>query len=75
MNEDEDRQKRLRQGAVFVTIPFVLAIPPILGWFIGDWLDKYWGTAPYLMIVFILLGFSAGIREFIRILKRFGDGY
>lgn len=73
--EDDDQKKRLRQAAVFVTIPFVLAIPPIIGWFIGEWLDKLWGTAPYLMIFFILLGFAAGIREFLRILKRFGDGY
>ncbi len=74
MQEDDDRN-RLRQAGVYVTIPFVLAIPPIIGWFIGDWLDKLWGTAPYLMFLFLVLGFAAGIREFIRILKRFGDGY
>jgi ATP synthase protein I len=74
MEEDDDR-KRLRQAAVFVTIPFVLAIPPVIGWFIGEWLDKKWGTGPILVVIFILLGFAAGIREFLRILKRFGDGY
>lgn len=72
---DDDKQKRLRQIGAFVTIPFVLAIPPIIGWFIGDWLDKKWETTPYFMFFFLLLGFAAGIREFIRILKRFGDGY
>jgi ATP synthase protein I len=73
--EDDDNQKRIRQVGAFVTIPFVLAIPPIIGWFIGDWIDKKWGTGPYLMLLFLGLGFAAGIKEFIRILKRFGDGY
>ena len=74
MQEDDDRN-RLRQAGVYVTIPFVLAIPPIIGWFIGDWLDKKLDTTPYLMFFFLILGFAAGIREFIRIIKRFGDGY
>lgn len=73
--EEDNNRKKLRQIGAFVTIPFVLAIPPVIGWFIGDWLDKKWDTSPYLMIIFLLLGFTAGIREFIRILNRFGDGY
>jgi ATP synthase protein I len=74
MQEDDD-QKRLRQVAAFITVTFVLAIPPVIGWFIGDWLDERWGTSPFLVILFICLGFAAGIKEFLRILKRFGDGY
>jgi len=58
---------------VYVTIPFVLGVPPVLGWFIGNWLDHHLGTSPYLMFIFILLGIVAGLREFLRIIKRFGN--
>lgn len=64
----------MKQLGVYITIPFVLALPPIFGWFIGSWLDKKLDTDPYLMYLFILLGFVAGFREFYRILTRFGDG-
>jgi ATP synthase protein I len=58
---------------VFVTIPFVLAVPPVLGWLIGNWLDEKLNTKPFLMYILIVLGFCAGFREMFRILKRFGN--
>lgn len=63
----------LQQIGIFVTIPFVLSVPPIVGWFIGKWLDKKLDTAPYLMYVFIILGFLAGALECYRIIKEFGS--
>lgn len=74
MNDEEEQQKWIRQVGVFVTVPFVLSVPPILGWLFGKWLDDYFGTTPYLMYFLIILGFVAGFREFYRIIKRFGDG-
>ncbi len=72
--QDEESRKNLQRVAVFMTIPFVLAIPPILGWLLGGWFDKLCGTTPYLMYLFLIIGFLAGIREFIRIIRRYGDG-
>ena len=72
-SEDED-QKNVRQIGIFVTIPFVLAVPPIIGWFIGSWLDGFFGTEPYLMYILLVLGFIAGFREMFRIVRRYGDG-
>lgn len=65
-------EKDLKVIGVLITIPFVLAVPPIIGWWLGDMLDKKLDTAPYLMYLLILLGIVAAIREFIRILKRYG---
>lgn len=73
MSENE-KQKSIRQIGAFVTIPFVLAVPPVFGWFIGSWLDDKLGTNNIFMFVFIALGFIAGFRELYRIIKRFGDG-
>lgn len=63
----------MKQIGVFMTIPFVLAIPPMLGWWIGQWLDEKFNIAPYMMYIFIVLGFIAGFREVYRIIKRFGN--
>lgn len=74
MSEEEDNRKRMRVMGIYVTLPFVLAVPPIVGWLIGTWLDKWLKTNPYLMYLFIILGFVAGIREFYRIIKKYGNG-
>lgn len=74
MDTEEDKKKWMQQVGVFVTVPFVLSVPPVLGWFIGQWLDDHLGTAPFLMYSLIILGFVAGCREFYRLIKRFGNG-
>lgn len=73
MPPKDDKQQGLKLIGVYMTIPFVLALPPVLGYFIGFWLDAKFNSAPYLMYFFIVLGFAAGFREVYRIIKRFGD--
>lgn len=63
----------MKQLGVFVTIPFVLGVPPLLGWFLGHWLDEFFHTAPYFMYFLIAAGIIAGFREVYRIIKRFGN--
>jgi F0F1-type ATP synthase assembly protein I len=46
---------------------------PVVGYFIGDWLDDKLGTQPYLMIIMIVLGFVASGKETYRLLKRASD--
>lgn len=58
---------------VFVMVPFLLGIPPLLGWFIGSWIDAKFGTGPWMMFLWIALGFAAGFREVIRVIKEFGS--
>lgn len=64
----------MRQLGVFLTIPFVLAVPPVLGWLLGGWIDQFFGTEPIFMYVLILLGIVAGFREVYRIITRYGSG-
>lgn len=71
-NKNDDREKATMIG-IYMTIPFILAVPPVMGWLIGSWLDKYFNTIPWITYVLIILGFAAGIREFYRILKKYSD--
>lgn len=72
--KEQDPNKNIRQLGVFITLPFVLAIPPIFGWFVGNWIDGKLQTSPFFMFFFLAMGFAAGVREVYRIIKRFGDG-
>jgi len=47
-----------------------LGVAVIIGLFFGRWLDGKLGTAPWLMIVFLALGFAAGIIGLVRGAKR-----
>lgn len=74
LNSQKDNDEgSFRRIGIFVTIPFVLAVPPVLGWLLGRWLDRKLDTAPYLMYGLIVLGFVAGFRELYRIIKQFGN--
>lgn len=45
-----------------------------IGFGIGFGLDRLFGTAPWLMIVFILLGFAAGIKTMMRSAAEIQEG-
>lgn len=53
---------------VSVEIVSAVAIGVGIGWLLDDWLD----TRPWLMLVFIVLGFSAGILNVYRMASGFG---
>ena len=58
-----------RQIALLSSIPFILALAPIVGYFLGKFLDQKFRTQPWLSIVLLALGFVAGVRETIKIIK------
>lgn len=69
-NKNDERYRWARQAGLLGTIPFLLAVPPIAGVFIGKWIDGKLGTSPAFTIVFVILGFVAGIREVANVLKK-----
>jgi F0F1-type ATP synthase assembly protein I len=47
-----------------------MAAGPIVGYFMGSWLDGWLATDPYLMITFSVLGLVSSIRETIKLIQR-----
>lgn len=64
------RRSEFRQLGLLGTIPILLAVGPLVGFFIGRWLDSKLGTEPFLLIVFLIFGFIASGREIYRLIKR-----
>jgi len=50
-------------------IPVVLAAGPLAGYFLGDYLEKKIGFAPYLSLLCMASGFYTSIMEIVKILK------
>ncbi len=58
-----------RQIGVLSAIPFILALAPIVGYFLGNYLDQKFRTGPWLSYILLGLGFVAGVRETIHLVK------
>lgn len=65
----KDGRRNLRAIGLLGVIPMLIGVGPMIGYFIGDWLDNKFGTGPYLMILFIAIGFGAAVKETIKIIK------
>ena len=67
---DKDKYSLMRQAAVLSAIPGFLVVPPVAGVLLGRWLDQRFHTAPWLLLVFLLLGFGSGVRLTMRTLQQ-----
>jgi hypothetical protein len=70
---DEERKKeiynRIKVAGLLSLVPFVLAAGPFAGYMASGYLEKRFGTPAYLTYVFVIVGFAAGVKETIRIIK------
>lgn len=64
----------LRAAAIVSGIGFTMAISVALGAFGGAWLDKRWGTEPWLTVIGFLLGSVGGFLELLRLVALAGKG-
>ncbi len=66
-------QSNLRSARVIgllVTIPLILAAAPMIGFAAGYLLDGWLGTGQVLRIVLLGVGFAAGVREMLGLLRK-----
>lgn len=67
---NKEKLRLYRQLSLIGIIPAIMAVGPLIGFFIGKWLDEKLGTEPYLMWVLILLGLIAAGKETYQVIKR-----
>ena len=61
----------LRTAGLLLAIPTLLIVSPLVGFWIGDWLDRRAGTGPWLGIAGLVVGFAAAGRETYLIYRRY----
>ncbi len=69
-NGNNDKYRFVHQVGLFTAIPVVLVAGPAIGFFIGDYIDRKFGTAPWFMFFFIAIGFVASIRQTIEFINK-----
>lgn len=66
MTDKQDRKALFRELGKYSALGLEMAISVVVGLAIGYYLDKWLGTSPWLTIVWIGLGFAAGVRSLYR---------
>jgi len=68
-DDDRDGRHAAARGYVLagrvMSVGITMAMPPGVGW----WLDLRFATTPWLMILGVLIGFSAGLWELLKLAK------
>jgi len=59
----QETRQAWRELAFFSSLGFSVALSVFIGLGVGVFLDRYFDTSPWLMMVFLLLGIAAGFRN------------
>ncbi len=54
-------------------IPIYLVGGPLIGFAMGSWIDKKFGSEPYAQAAFIFLGLVTAVREVWRIIRQVSE--
>jgi len=70
MADEEDKQETNRKSGMAYAAAFSLFASVVSGLIAGWLLDRWLGTAPWLLVAGIVLGAAAGFYELIRITSK-----
>ena len=68
--DGKPRRPDLRRLAELTSIGLILPSSIAVGLFFGYYLDRWLGTAPWLLLTFTVLGIASGLISFLRAVKK-----
>ncbi len=69
--QKDDGYSALRSAGILLVIPTLLIVAPLVGGWLGFWLDGRLKTSPWFLILGLILGFAAAGRETYLIYRRY----
>jgi ATP synthase protein I len=60
--KDNNEYQGYKAVGLIMSAGMTMAASVLAGYFLGSWLDKYFGTKPWLTLVMFLLGTAAGFK-------------
>lgn len=72
MTDPQDRKQFFRELGRYSALGLEMAVSVLIGLAIGYYLDKWLGTGPWLTVLWIGIGFAAGVRSLYRAALRSG---
>ncbi len=70
MTDEKPRRPDMRRLAELSSIALILPSSIAVGLFLGYLLDRWLGTAPWLLLIFTVLGIVSGLLSLFRALKK-----
>ena len=72
MTEKEERRAFYRDLGRYSALGLEMAASVVIGLAVGYYLDKWLGTGPWMTVIWIAIGFAAGVRSLYRAALRSG---
>jgi ATP synthase protein I len=72
VTEKQDRRELFRELGKYSALGLELAIAVVIGLAVGHYLDKWLGTGPWMTVIWLGIGFAAGVRSLYRAAVRSG---
>lgn len=69
----EDTKQTFRQVGRFMSLGIAIVLCTVMGLGIGYYFDKWFGTKPWFLIIFLVLGILAGFVTLYRETKSYVD--
>lgn len=69
-NREEPRRSYYGIVMTLASIPFILGVAPIIGWWLGRLIDRKLGTDWVFQVVGLVLGLGAAARETYLLIQR-----
>jgi ATP synthase protein I len=73
MPNKQPSKTNYRKIAAISSLGLMLPSSIVIGLFLGYYLDKFFGTHPWLLLVFFILGAVSGFYSLLRGLSKFKD--
>lgn len=65
----EDTRKLLKLVGIASTLGLTIVLATFIGLTVGIYLDRLFGTSPWLTLIFLVFGIIAGFRNFYRYMQ------
>lgn len=70
MPDQPEQRPLFKQLLEASSIGIQLVLSTFVGFAIGYFLDKTFGTSPWLTVIFLIIGIIAGFRELLRVARK-----
>ena len=70
VKRSNERASAWRHMGLALYVPIVLAVAPVAGYFLGQWIDGKFGTGQIFTWLCILLGFGVAARQIYHVVRR-----
>ncbi|MBN1516055.1 AtpZ/AtpI family protein [Candidatus Sumerlaeota bacterium] len=72
-HKEKEKQRKLPvapEALEALMIPFLLGAGPIVGWYLGNQADQWFGSSPWGQFIGLGFGLGAGVHQAVIIIRR-----